>query len=78
MDAIGGCSQAHKQELEKEGLEVVTMDFARPETMTKAFEGAYGLFMYTTPFECPEEEVQYGVDAARAAFEAGVRHVVFR
>jgi uncharacterized protein YbjT (DUF2867 family) len=61
------------------GAEVVTADLDRPESVKKAFAGAYGAFCLTNFWEhlSPEKELAQGKGQAQAAKEAGVQHVIW-
>ena len=63
-----------------EGLarDVATADVTRPETLTAAFAGAYGVFANTNSFAGPHvDEVAQGRAIVAAAREAGVEHFVW-
>jgi uncharacterized protein YbjT (DUF2867 family) len=55
------------------GITWTVGDLARPETLTKAFEGARSLFLLTHYFE---DMVELQLNAIAAARAAGVTHVV--
>ena len=58
--------------------EVVAADLTRPETLTSAFEGAYGVFSNTNSFAAPDtDEVAQGTAAVAAAEAAGVEHFIW-
>ena len=58
--------------------EVVAADLTRPETLTSAFEGAYGVFANTNSFAAPDvDEVAQGAAAVEAAKAAGVEHFIW-
>ncbi len=58
--------------------EVVAADLTRPETLTSAFEGAYGVFATTNSFAAPDtDEVAQGRSAVEAAKAAGVDHFIW-
>ena len=57
--------------------EVVEADLNRPETLTAAFEGAYGVFLVTTSSLEGTDERKQGAAAVQAARNAGVKHVVW-
>ena len=58
--------------------EVVAADLTRPETLSSAFEGAYGVFANTNSFAAPDtDEVAQGTAAVAAAEAAGVEHFIW-
>lgn len=58
--------------------EVVQADINKPETLRKAFEGAYGVFAVTNFWEPGGiDEVQHGKAMVDAAKAAGVQHYVW-
>src|SRR5712671_6457776 len=57
--------------------EVVQADLTRPETLTAAFKGAYGVFLVTNFWEGGTDEVKQATAAVHAAKNAGVRHFVW-
>jgi uncharacterized protein YbjT (DUF2867 family) len=61
------------------GAEVVAADIDAPESVRRAFAGAYGAFCVTNFWEhlSPEREKEQAVAMARATRAAGVRHVVW-
>lgn len=65
--------------LEAEGVEVVEADLDNVESLTKAFEGAHGVFGVTNFWEhmSPEKEGAQARNIADAARTAGVKHVVW-
>ena len=67
------------RELAGLGAEVVRADLEDIESVRKAFEGAYGAFCVTFFWEhfSPEKEFAHAGAMARAAREAGVRHVIW-
>ena len=63
-----------------EGLadEVAAADLDQPETLTVAFDGAYGVFANTNSFAGPDvDEVAQGRAAVEAAKAAGVEHYIW-
>lgn len=58
-----------------EGIEKVTIDYTRPDTVKTALEGVDGLFLVAPPldWEAPAK-IDPVIDRARAA---GVRHIIF-
>lgn len=61
-----------------EGVEVAAADLARPETLARAFEGAYGAFLVTNFWEkSAVSEREQARAAIRAAKDAGVQHLVW-
>jgi len=65
--------------LAKLGVEVVAANIDEPASVRSAFEGAYGAFCVTAFWEhfSPEKEAAQARAMARAAKEAGVKHVVW-
>src|SRR5512133_1785489 len=64
--------------LEALGAIVCAADFDDGETVTEAARGADAFFLVATPFEeGVEAEVHQGRTAARAAKDAGVKHLVY-
>ncbi len=63
----------------KRGAEVVTANVDDVESLKKAFDGAYGAFCVTNFWEhfSAERELQQASNLARAAKEAGVKHVIW-
>jgi uncharacterized protein YbjT (DUF2867 family) len=57
--------------------ETVEADLTRPETLKAAFEGAYGVFLVTNPWEKGAGEIAQAAAAVRAAKDAGVQHMVW-
>jgi uncharacterized protein YbjT (DUF2867 family) len=67
------------QALRTAGAEVVGADIDRPETLGRAFGGAYGVFCLTNFWEhfSPERELTQAKNMAQAAKAAGVQHVIW-
>ena len=67
------------QALRAQGVEVVAGDADKPETLGKAFAGAYGAFLVTNFWEhfSAEREVTQARNMAQAAKAAGVQHVIW-
>jgi uncharacterized protein YbjT (DUF2867 family) len=67
------------QALRAQGVEVVAGDADKPETLGKAFAGAYGAFLVTNFWEhfSAEREVTQARNMAQAAKTAGVQHVIW-
>ena len=67
------------KELAALGAEVVAGDVDDPESLRRAFEGAYGAFCVTFFWAhfSPETELRQARNMATAAREAGVQHVVW-
>jgi uncharacterized protein YbjT (DUF2867 family) len=67
------------QALREMGVEVVAADADRPETVNRAFAGAYGAFCLTNFWEhfSPERELAQARNMAQAAKSAGVEHVIW-
>jgi uncharacterized protein YbjT (DUF2867 family) len=67
------------QALRAAGVEVVGADIDKPETLGKAFAGAYGAFCVTNFWEhfSAEREVTQARNMAQAAKTAGLQHVIW-
>ncbi len=67
------------QALRAAGAEVVAADIDKPETLGKAFAGAYGAFCVTNFWEhfSPERELTQAQNIARAVKAAGLQHVIW-
>jgi uncharacterized protein YbjT (DUF2867 family) len=67
------------QALRAEGVEVVAGDADKPESLGKAFAGAYGAFLLTNFWEhfSAEREVTQARNMAQAAKAAGIQHVIW-
>ena len=67
------------QALKAAGVEVVAADLDKPETLAKAFAGAYGAFLLTNFWEhfSPEKELAQARNMAQAAKTAGLQHVIW-
>ncbi len=61
------------------GAEVVEADLDDPESLNRAFAGAYGAFCITNFWEhfSPEREITQAGNMARAAKAAGLQHVIW-
>ncbi len=61
------------------GAEIVPADLDQPETLRRAFDGAYGAYCVTNFWEhfSPERELAQAQAMARAARDAGLRHVIW-
>src|SRR5688500_2883848 len=60
------------------GVEVVHADLEDAESLDLAFAKAYGVFSMQAPHSGSIEiEIRQGLNAARAAQRAGIRHVVY-
>jgi uncharacterized protein YbjT (DUF2867 family) len=72
-------STAKAKELAKLGAEVVAADVDDPESLKRAFEGAYGAYCVTFFWEhfSPEKELANATAMAEAAKAAGVQHVIW-
>ena len=58
--------------------EVIAADLTRPETLSAAFDGVYGVFAITNSFAGPDvDEVAQGTAAVEAAKAAGVEHYIW-
>ncbi len=67
------------RELAKLGAKVVAADLDDPVSLRRAFDGAYGAFCVTNFWEhfSPEKELAQAANMAKAAKEAGVKHVIW-
>jgi uncharacterized protein YbjT (DUF2867 family) len=67
------------QALRAAGVEVVAADTDKPETLGRAFAGAYGAFCVTNFWEhfSPERELTQAKNQAQAVKAAGVQHVIW-
>jgi len=67
------------KELAKLGAEVVAADVDNPESLKKAFEGAYGAFCVTFFWAhfSPEKEIAHATAMAQAAKHANLQHVIW-
>ena len=67
------------KELAKLGAEVVAADVDDPESLKKAFQGAYGAYCVTFFWAhfSPEREVAEVTNMAKAAKHAGLQHVIW-
>jgi uncharacterized protein YbjT (DUF2867 family) len=65
--------------LAREGAEVVATDVDDPESLKKAFAGAYGAFCVTFYWAhfSPEKELTEAKSMAEAAKQAGLKHVIW-
>ena len=72
-------STAKAKELAKLGAEVVAANVDDPESLKRAFQGAYGAYCVTFFWEhfSPEKELANATAMAEAAKAAGVQHVVW-
>jgi len=70
---------AKAKEFARLGAEVVAADVDNPESLKKAFEGAYGAFCVTFFWAhfSPEKEMAEAKAMAEAAKAAGLRHVIW-
>jgi len=61
------------------GAEVVAADVDDPESLKRAFAGAYGAFCVTFFWAhfSPEKELEHAGNMAEAARDAGLRHVIW-
>lgn len=61
------------------GAEVAAVDIDDPESLRRAFEGAYGVYAVTFFWEhfSPEKENAQAQSIARAAKDAGIKHVIW-
>ncbi|TAJ23110.1 MAG: NmrA/HSCARG family protein [Nitrospirae bacterium] len=65
--------------LAKLGAQVVAADLDDPESLRRAFDGAYGAFCVTNFWEyfSPEKELAQAKNLAQAAKQANVQHVIW-
>jgi len=72
-------STAKAKELAKLGAEVVAANVDDPESLKRAFQGAYGAYCVTFFWEhfSPEKELANATAMAEAAKAAGVQHVIW-
>jgi uncharacterized protein YbjT (DUF2867 family) len=70
---------AAARELAKRGAEVVDADVDNPESLRRAFEGAYGAYCVTFYWAhfSPEKELAQATAMAHAARDAGVKHAIW-
>ncbi len=61
------------------GAEIVEADVEDAESLRKAFDGAYGAYCVTFYWEhfSPEKELAHAVSMAKAAKDAGLKHVIW-
>lgn len=57
--------------------EVVAADLNHAETLKRAFEGVYGVFLVTNFWEKGTDEIKQAANTIRAAKEAGVKHFIW-
>ncbi len=69
----------HAQDLATLGAELVSADVDDPESLQRAFHGAYGAFCVTFFWAhfSPEKELAEAKAMAAAAQQAGVQHVIW-
>lgn len=67
------------QELAQQGAEVVAADMDDPESLNRAFEGAYGAFCLTNYWEhfSPEKEIVQIEAMAKAAKQTKLQHLIW-
>ncbi len=65
--------------LAKQGCQVVAADLTKPDTLTAACDGAYGVFLVTNFWDpgTGHKEAEQGKAAVRAIKAAGVKHLVW-
>lgn len=65
--------------LAERGADVVSADLDDPDSLTKAFDGAYGAFCMTNFFEhfSADKELEQASNLARAAGRTGIRHAIW-
>ena len=73
------CSLTRRRGWRRWGAEVVAADLDSPESLKKAFAGAYGAFCLTNFWEhfSPEKELAQAKGQAQAAKDTGVQHVIW-
>ncbi|MDC0230790.1 NmrA/HSCARG family protein [Aureispira] len=69
----------HPNLITNKNIEAVYADYDKPDTLEKAFEGCYGVFLVTNFWEHmnPKKEYQQGVNLVDAAKKSGVKHIVW-
>jgi uncharacterized protein YbjT (DUF2867 family) len=67
------------EELTRLGAEVVEADLDDPESLKRAFDGAFGAFCVTNFWEhqSPEKELAHAANMAKAAEGASLKHVIW-
>ncbi|MDH5526199.1 MAG: NmrA/HSCARG family protein [Nitrospirota bacterium] len=72
-------NSAKARELARMGAQVVAADVGDPDSLNKAFQGAYGAFCVTFFWEhfSPELELTHARNMAQAAKQAGVKHAIW-
>jgi uncharacterized protein YbjT (DUF2867 family) len=72
-------NSAKARELAALGAEVVAADADDPQSLRRAFEGAYGAYCVTFFWDhfSPEKELAHARAMAEAARDAGVKHVIW-
>jgi uncharacterized protein YbjT (DUF2867 family) len=67
------------KELKKLGAEVVSADVDDPESLKRAFKGAYGVYCVTFFWAhfSPEKEITQAIAMAHAAKDAGIQHAIW-
>ena len=67
------------RELTALGAEVIEGNIDEPESVRKAFEGAYGAYLVTFFWHhmSPEKEIAEAKNLAQAVKDAGVQHVIW-
>src|SRR4051812_44168700 len=67
------------KQLAEKGAEVVSADIDDPDALKKALEGAYGAYFVTFFWAhmSPEKEMAEAKAMAKAAKEAGLKHVIW-
>ena len=66
------------QRLQRAGVDVVRADMGNPATLLPAFQDAYGVFSVQNPLTSGlEAEITQGRNVADAAWETGIKHVVY-
>tara|TARA_B100000686_G_scaffold329854_1_gene391442 strand:- start:859 stop:1752 length:894 start_codon:yes stop_codon:yes gene_type:complete len=65
--------------IKNKNVEVVYADYDKSETLEKAFENCYGVFLVTNFWEHMDakKEYQQGINLVDAAIKSGVKHIVW-
>src|SRR5690349_6049700 len=59
------------------GIEVVSADLDKPESLTRVLDGVYGVYSVQSRSDGIETEVQRGINLADAANRARISHFVY-
>ena len=65
--------------IKNKNVDKVYADYDKPETLEKAFEDCYGVFLVTNFWEHMDAKKEYeqGVNLVDAAIKSGVKHIVW-